>query len=243
MDLLWLPIAFLCGFIARQFGLPPLVGFLVAGFTAHTFDVRGGEVLETMGDIGVTLLLFTIGLKLDVRGLLRPQIWAVASIHMIATVVLLGAATFAVSFAGLSLFGSLDLPTSLLIAFAMSFSSTVFAVKVLEEREELSSTHGRIAIGILIMQDVFAVVFITASSGTLPSPWAILLVGLFVVRPLLVAILQRGTGNCSCSADSRSPSAPTNCSSSCSSRVGSVRSSSARCSRPVPRPTSCPLLS
>lgn len=57
-----------------------------------------------------------------------------------------------------------------MIAFALSFSSTVFAVKVLEERGEMSSLHGRISIGILIMQDIFAVLFLTISTGKIPSP-------------------------------------------------------------------------
>jgi hypothetical protein len=68
----------------------------------------------------------------------------------------------------------------------------VFAVKVLEERGEMASMHGRVAIGILIIQDIFAVLFMTFSMGKIPSPWAILLVGgLLAVRPLLLAILDR----------------------------------------------------
>ena len=79
-----------------------------------------------------------------------------------------------------------------MVAFALSFSSTVFAVKVLEERGEMASMHGRVAIGILVMQDIFAVVFLTFSTGKIPSPWAIVLVcGLLAVRPLLLAILDR----------------------------------------------------
>ena len=89
------------------------------------------------------------------------------------------------------MFGTLDLQTSLLIAFALSFSSTVFAVKVLEEKGEMSSLHGRVAIGILIMQDFFAVLFLTVSMGKLPSPWALALLGLPLMRPLLTALMNR----------------------------------------------------
>jgi hypothetical protein len=92
----------------------------------------------------------------------------------------------------LSVFSVLDFKFSLMIAFALSFSSTVFAVKVLEERGEMSSLHGRISIGILIMQDIFAVLFLTFSTGKIPSPWAIALVGgLLIARPLFFAILDR----------------------------------------------------
>lgn len=55
----------------------------------------------------------------------------------------------------------------ILLGFALSFSSTVFAVKVLEERSELSSFYGRVAVGILVMQDVFAVIFL---SDPAPAP-------------------------------------------------------------------------
>ena len=58
------------------------------------------------------------------------------------------------------------------IAFALSFSSTVFGDKVLDEKGEMSSLHGKIAIGILIMQDMFVDLFITAALGKVPSIWA-----------------------------------------------------------------------
>ena len=56
----------------------------------------------------------------------------------------------------------------------------------------MSSLHGRVSIGILIMQDIFAVVFLTVSSGKIPSVWALAIpVALFVVRPILMAIMNR----------------------------------------------------
>ncbi|MHC4421477.1 MAG: cation:proton antiporter domain-containing protein [Planctomycetota bacterium] len=192
MDPLWIAVAFVLGFAARQVGLPPLVGFLVAGFVLNAFGAESGEALQHIADLGVTLLLFSIGCKLRVRSLLRPEIWAGTSIHMLITVVVFGAAIFGLSAAGLSLFAELDLKLSLLIAFALSFSSTVFAVKVLEERGDVGALHGRTAIGILIMEDIIAVVFLAASAGKVPSVWAFVLVPAFLIaRPILMAILSR----------------------------------------------------
>ena len=192
MDPLWILTAFILGFLAFRLGLPPLVGYLIAGFVLQAFGVEGGETLERIADLGVMLLLFSIGLKLHLRSLMRPEIWAGASIHMMVTIIVFGLGIFALSFSGLSVFSALDFKLALMVAFALSFSSTVFAVKVLEERGEMSSMHGRVAIGILIMQDIFAVVFLTFSTGKIPSPWAIVLVGgLLAVRPLLLAILDR----------------------------------------------------
>ncbi|MCF6341344.1 MAG: cation:proton antiporter [Bacteroidales bacterium] len=108
-----------------------------------------------------------------------------ASLHMLITILIFGLGIFALSFIGLSLFDGLSLEASLLIAFALSFSSTVFAVKILEENGSMSSTYGKIAIGILIMQDIFAVIFLTFSSGQLPSPWALALIALLVLPTLL----------------------------------------------------------
>lgn len=148
--------------------------------------------LGTIADLGITLLLFTIGLKLDFRNLMRPHIWGVTSIHVLLVVCLAGSLIFLVSISGLGLFAGVDWATAALLAFALSFSSTVFAVKVLEEKGELSANHGRIAIGVLIMQDIIAVIFLTASTGKVPSPWAIvLLAGLIIFRPFFGYLMQR----------------------------------------------------
>ena len=192
MDALLIIIAFALGFLARQVGLPPLVGYLVAGFLIKASGVEGGYLIVELSDVGVILLLFSIGLKLKLRSLTRPEIWAGATIHMLITVILFGLGIFLLAAAGLSKFAGLDLKLSLLVAFALSFSSTVFAVKTLEEKAEMYSMHGRVAIGILIMQDIIAVIFITASTGKLPSPWALAVpVILFAVRPLLFKMMDR----------------------------------------------------
>lgn len=192
MDPLWITIAFFSGFIIRQIGLPPMVGFLVAGFVLNALGVSGGPTLKMVADLGVTLLLFTIGLKLKVESLLKPEVWAGTILHMLATIVLFGTLFFVALQAGVGLLAGLDTVGILLVCFALSFSSTVFAVKVLESRGEMSSIHGRVAVGILIMQDVLAVVFLTASTGKLPSPWALaVLAGLFLVKPLLFRVMDR----------------------------------------------------
>lgn len=191
-DLAWIAIAFGFGLLARLIGLPPLIGFLAAGFALNALGVFSGQMLEKFSDLGITLLLFTIGLKLDVRSLSRPQIWAVASLHVITITALFGTGLFLLAMAGLPVFTQLDAGTAVLVAFALSFSSTVFVVKVLEERGETSSLNGRIAIGVLIIQDIAAVLFLAISTAKMPSYWAIFLIVLAVVlRPLLFQLLRR----------------------------------------------------
>ncbi|MFQ5754770.1 MAG: cation:proton antiporter [Acidiferrobacterales bacterium] len=191
MEPIWLAIAFVLGLGARQLGLPSLVGFLLAGFVLSAVGVESGEFIREIADAGVTLLLFTIGLKLRVQTLLRPHVWAVATAHMAATVALFAGLLFALAAAGIALTGKLDLTLALLIGFALSFSSTVFAVKLLEEKGEMASLHGRIAIGILIMQDLIAVIFLAVSAGKLPSPWALALLALIPLRGVLTGIMAR----------------------------------------------------
>ncbi len=190
-DIVAIGIAYLLGLGARGIGLPPLLGYLVAGFALYASGGVLTPTLKEFSGMGVTLLLFSIGLKLQLRSLLMPQIWAVASLHMLATVVF--AAGFILLFAlvGVSIFSGLDLSSVALIAFALSFSSTVFAVKVLDEKGEMSSLYGRIAIGILIMQDIGAVVFLAVSTGKIPSLWALGLLALIPLRPLLYKVLEK----------------------------------------------------
>ena len=184
MELQWIGVAFVLGFVAKRLGQPPLVGFLIAGFALELFGLRPDASLRELADVGVLLLLFTIGLKLELRSILMPQVWGVTLIHAAATTLVLGAVALGASALGLSLFASLDLRGAAVLGFALSFSSTVFAVKVLEERDDLTTLYGRIAIGILVVQDLAAVVFLAASTGKLPSPWALALLALLPLRPL-----------------------------------------------------------
>lgn len=69
MEIILITTAFLAGFIALKCSLPPLVGFLLAGFGLHAFGYQSNDVIVTLADLGVTLLLFTIGLKLDVKNI------------------------------------------------------------------------------------------------------------------------------------------------------------------------------
>lgn len=201
MDFTWIAVThsstalialiFILGFLAKQLGLPPLVGFLIGGFVMNAIGIDMIPGLHALADLGITLLLFTIGLKLDLRSLIRPEIWGVSALHVGLVTVFFSTVLVLIAYLGLPLFDGMSLQTAALLAFALSFSSTVFAVKVLEDKGELKANHGRIAIGILIMQDIFAVAFLTVSTGKIPSPWAIaVLLGLIAARPLFIRILR-----------------------------------------------------
>lgn len=182
MEVLWIGAAFVLGLLGRQVGLPPLAGYLVAGFALSGFGFESGPILDAVAHIGVLLLLFSVGLKLDLRGLLQQSILGTAVLHLCITGALLGLALY--------LSTSLSWLGALFLAVTLGFSSTVLAVKVLEERREVRAFHGRIAIGVLIVQDLVAVALLSFSADHTPSPYALLLLGLPLLRPLLHRVLE-----------------------------------------------------
>lgn len=183
--------AFVGGLVAMACRLPTLVGFLAGGFALRVAGYEATPLLDLIADIGVTLLLFSIGLKLDVRTLMRRDIWGSTSVHMVASTTLLVFLLAALKWLGLPMLADTGWTTLTLLGFALSFSSTVFVLKVLEKRSETQTAYGRLAIGILIMQDIIAVIFLTASSGELPSLWALGVFLLVPLAPLLRRLLDK----------------------------------------------------
>lgn len=179
-------ITLICGMLVSRIGLPPLIGYLVAGFVLFVFGIEKESLplLQELANLGVTLLLFAIGLKLDIRSLFKAEVWAGSSIHLVLSMVLFIPILKIFGFIGLSQLDGLGIAQLSLIAFALSFSSTVFAIKVLEDKGDVQSLYGRVAIGILIMQDIFAVIFLTISKGAVPSVWALALLLLPLAKPL-----------------------------------------------------------
>jgi predicted Kef-type K+ transport protein len=188
LDPLIILAALACGIASRALGLPALIGYLAAGFFMHEMELDGGELLHTLSGIGITLLLFTIGLKLEARKLLQPRIWGTTIVNMAVLQLLFTAVLFAAD----ALFPAieLNLDATLLIAFALTFSSTVFVIQVMQEQGEMASRHANLAIGILIIQDLAAVIFLAISTGKVPEPGAVLLLALIPLRPVILRLLS-----------------------------------------------------
>ncbi len=168
-------------FTFSRLKIAPLVGFLLAGILAGPFGfglIRDIGNIEVLAEIGVVLLLFTIGIEFSLSELLKLR-----------RIVLLGG--------GLQVF-----LTALLVAFIfwwlgyspeaavfmgliVSLSSTAIVLKLLQEKGEIYSAHGRIALGILIFQDIAAVFIIILAP---------LLAGEAVVGRALLELLFRGIG-------------------------------------------------
>ena len=179
--------ALLCGMASRAIGFPALIGYLAAGFVLHELNLEVGPILLALADIGITLLLFTIGLKLEPRKLLATQVWGSTLIHMLVTqlamfLILLGVAK---ALPGLEL----TVSSVALIAFALTFSSTVFVIQTTQERGELQSDYAVLAIGILIIQDLVAVGFLALSAGKTPHWYVLGILLIIPLRPLILRLL------------------------------------------------------
>ena len=187
-EVITISFAFFFGLLVRQVGLPPRVGFLAAGFAINLFAPAlglppyTGETLGHIAHLGVLMLLFTVGLKLKLKQIAQPQVVGGALLHFAISV--------AVFLPGLKLLMGLDWNTALLLAIALSFSSTVLAAKLLDTKRELGAFHGRTAIGILIVQDIIALVVLAVWSGQTPNAWALLLFGVPLLRPVLHWLLD-----------------------------------------------------
>lgn len=181
LEVVTISLALVFGLAMRQIQIPPLVGFLLAGFALNAYgpalgmpDVTG-PVLDHVAHLGVLLLLFTVGLKLKLRHLLQLHVLGTSLIHFaITTTLFAGGFVVVLGLAGME---------ALLLGIALAFSSTVLAAKVLDTKRELRAFHGRTAIGILIIQDLIAIAVLAIFGDHQPSLWVFGLLLLPLLRP------------------------------------------------------------
>lgn len=188
MSFVCILIAFALGFVARQFTLPPLVGYLAAGFILHALGYESDNTLQALADFGITLMLFTIGLKVNLKELMRVDIWSTTGVSMALWIILF--TPLLIALAAVSSYALFDfsLETAALVAFALSFSSTVCVIKILEDNSELKTRHSDLAISVLIIQDLIAVGFLFVATGKVPSIWSLGLIPLVFCRPLIARV-------------------------------------------------------
>ena len=137
MEYIFLLFAFVCGLGVKLIGIPPLVGYLAAGFLLHAFGYSTTPEITTLANLGITIMLFTIGLKLNIKDLSKREVWFGSIAHTLLWVVVVGAVLIFVGSLAAASFGSLDWQSAALIAFALSFSSTVCVVNRLIKRCKL----------------------------------------------------------------------------------------------------------
>ena len=170
------------GMLARWLRLPIILGYLVGGIAIGPFGfglVRDTETIDALANVGVVLLLFTIGLEFSLKEIMR--IGKIAVLGGIAQIALSSAAGF-----GLGRLIGLSMAGAVFFGFIIALSSTMVVLKLLMERGELDTTHGRIMLGILLVQDLSIVpmmVVMPAISGEAGGLW--LALGLAVLKAVL----------------------------------------------------------
>ncbi len=152
--------AWLLGLVAQQFRQPVLLAYLIGGFALGPVGfglIESAESISAISELGLIFLLFMIGLEID----LKKIISAGRSITLAALAQIGGGALLGVFFFRLCGFGlgggKWD---ALYLGVAAAFSSTVIIVKVLYERQELDTFTGRITLGVLVLQDLAAILFL-----------------------------------------------------------------------------------
>lgn len=151
-------------FVLNRFRQPPLIGFLAAGalFGPFGLGLLGDvKVVEVLADLGVVLLLFTVGLELSLGNLRRlgRLVWVAGTIQVVVTIALVLAVAVA---------GGYPVSRGLFFGYLVALSSTAIVLKLLLDRRELDAPHGRMLLGILIFQDL-AVVPMLLSLPTLSA--------------------------------------------------------------------------
>ncbi len=156
-----LVLAATIGFVGLLAHQPLIVAFIAVGIIAgpSVLDIaRSDEHIDLLAELGIALLLFLVGLKLDLK--------LVRTLGPVALLTGLGQVIFTTIFGfliGMAL--GLGAITSLYVAVALTFSSTIIIVKLLSDKREIDSLHGRIALGFLIVQDIVVVMAMIVLSG------------------------------------------------------------------------------
>lgn len=148
-----LGLAFILGLLAQRLKLPPIVGYLVAGVVIGPFTpgyVADQELATQLAEIGVILLMFGVGLHFSLKDLLSVRAIAVpGAIGQIAVATLLGL--------GLAVMLGWNVGAGLVFGLTLSVASTVVLLRAMQERRLMESERGRIAVGWLIVEDLFMV--------------------------------------------------------------------------------------
>jgi len=179
--------------LVRRFALPPILGYLVVGMILgpHALGlVSDAEAVHLLAEIGVVFLVFTLGLEFSLARMvaMKREVLGVGGLQMVVTTAAVGGAAWA--------FG-VDPAVAIVLGGALAMSSTAIVIRQLGEQLEINRTHARLAVGVLLFQDLaFAPLLalatsLGAASDVLSPAWLLGMVGRAVVALLLVLVLGR----------------------------------------------------
>jgi len=154
-------IALIISLIVKLFRQPIIIGYIIAGIVASPYllsVIKSEQNLGILAELGIALLLFTVGLSLNPRAI--RDFGKVSLITGLGQIIF----TFVIGFLILKLFG-FSVIMSAYISIAITFSSTIIVMKLLTDKGDIDSLYGRISIGFLIVQDIIAIIILMIISG------------------------------------------------------------------------------
>lgn len=175
--------------IARLFKQPPLFAYVFAGFIigpAVLGLVRDVSIINSLSEIGIAFLVFLAGLEISLRKLRQVNMKKIAIIGIIQVLVIFGLTILARSLIGLNFM------QGIYVGIIIAFSSTIIVLKILSDKGEMVTLHGRILIAILLLQDLFAIIAIAILTSDNISVMSVLpsVVNLIVLA-IIAVILQK----------------------------------------------------
>ena len=182
--------ATIVGFIANQTGQPTIVAYIIAGVIigpAVFGIVEVTTLTETLSELGLAFLLFLLGIKMrldEISHVLAPIVKI--SIPQMIAVALVGMGT--------SLLLGFSLLEAVLIGLAVMYSSTAVVIKMLTDKDEATSLHGKVDVGVLLIQDIVVVILLAVLAAGRPDDAAEVVTTLGIVLFLVVLITIAAIG-------------------------------------------------
>ncbi|ELY42111.1 cation:proton antiporter [Natronorubrum sulfidifaciens] len=182
--------ATLVGFIAKQTGQPTVIAYIITGVIlgpAALGIVEVTEMTELLSELGLAFLLFLLGIKMrldEIRHVLVPIVKI--SIPQMAAVAIVSM--------GVSMALGFSLLEAFIIGLALMYSSTAVVIKMLTDKDDATSLHGKIDVGVLLVQDVVVVILLAVLAAGRPDDVAEIATTLAVVLTLVAIITVAAIG-------------------------------------------------
>lgn len=181
--------AWVLGLAAHFFQQPLILAYLVAGFAIGPYGmewVKSQDSISIISELGLIFMLFMIGLEIDLKKIIRAgRVILFAAGGQLIGACVLGAVFFVAIGSSLGA-GKFD---AVYLTVACALSSTVIIVKVLYEKRELDTLPGRITLGVLVLQDIFAILFLAVQPSLADLQVSIILISIGRVCLLVASAL------------------------------------------------------